>query len=144
MKKLAKYLRNYKKEVILGPIFKLVEAVLELITPLIMANIIDVGIDNADQDYIFRMGGLMILLAAIGLVSALVCQYFAAKASQGFGTDLRNKLFSHIVSLSHAEVDTIGTPSLITRITNDVNQLQLAVAMLIRLVILASTTTFPH
>ncbi|WP_302762028.1 ABC transporter ATP-binding protein [Christensenella hongkongensis] len=137
MWKLARYLKNYKKEVVLGPIFKLIEAILELIAPLIMANIIDLGIKNADRDYIFRMGGLMILIAAVGLCCALVCQYFAAKASQGFGTDLRNQMFAHIGRLSHAEIDDIGTPSLITRITNDVNQLQVAVAMLIRLVIRA-------
>lgn len=137
MWRLAKYLKHYKKEVILGPIFKLTEAVLELIAPLIMASIIDIGIKNTDQDYIFRMGGLMILIAAIGLVCALICQYFAAKASQGFGTDLRNEMFAHIGALSHAEIDRVGTPSLITRITNDVNQLQVAVAMLIRLVIRA-------
>lgn len=137
MWKLAKYLKQYKKEVILGPIFKLSEAILELIAPLIMANIIDVGIKNADQAYVLRMGGLMVLIAAIGLVCALICQYFAAKASQGFGTDLRNDMFSHVNALSHMEIDNIGTPSLITRITNDVNQLQVAVAMLIRLVIRA-------
>ncbi|WP_066686912.1 ABC transporter ATP-binding protein [Christensenella intestinihominis] len=137
MWKLAKYLKHYKKEVILGPAFKLTEAILELIAPLIMANIIDVGIRNSDSDYILRMGGLMILIAAVGLCCALICQYFAAKASQGFGTNLRNEMFSHIASLSHAEIDTLGTPSLITRITNDVNQLQVAVAMLIRLVIRA-------
>lgn len=137
MWKLAKYLKHYKKEVILGPAFKLTEAILELIAPLIMANIIDVGIRNSDSDYILRMGGLMILIAAVGLCCALICQYFAAKAAQGFGTDLRNEMFSHIASLSHAEIDTLGTPSLITRITNDVNQLQVAAAMLIRLVIRA-------
>lgn len=137
MWKLVKYLKNYKKEVILGPIFKLAEAVLELIAPLIMADIIDTGIKNADADYVLRMGGIMILIAAIGLVCALICQYFAAKASQGFGTDLRNEMFARISALSHAEIDAVGTPSLITRITNDVNQLQVAVAMLIRLVIRA-------
>lgn len=137
MQKLAKYLKNYKKEVILGPIFKLIEAILELIVPLIMANIIDIGIKGADSGYVWRMGGIMIVLAAVGLTCALICQFFAAKASQGFGTDLRNKLFAHINSLSHAEIDQLGTPSLITRITNDVNQLQVAVAMLIRLVIRA-------
>lgn len=137
MQKLAKYLKNYKKEVILGPVFKLTEAVLELIVPLIMANIIDIGIKNNDSEYVWHMGGVMILLAAIGLTCALICQFFAAKASQGFGTDLRNKMFAHIGSLSHAEIDKLGTPSLVTRITNDINQLQVAVAMLIRLVIRA-------
>ncbi len=137
MWKLAVYLKSYKKEVILGPVFKLTEAVLELIAPLIMANIIDIGIKGNDQEYVLRMGGVMVLIAAIGLLCAFVCQYFAAKASQGFGTDLRNRMFAHINEFSHAEIDGIGTPSLITRITNDVNQLQVAVAMLIRLVIRA-------
>ncbi|MEA5004213.1 MAG: ABC transporter ATP-binding protein [Christensenella sp.] len=137
MQKLVKYLKNYKKEVIWGPVFKLIEAILELIVPLIMANIIDIGIKGEDSDYVWRMGALMIVLAAVGLTCALICQFFAAKASQGFGTDLRNKLFAHINSLSYAEIDKLGTPSLVTRITNDVNQLQVAVAMLIRLVIRA-------
>ncbi|MEG2625603.1 MAG: ABC transporter ATP-binding protein [Christensenella sp.] len=137
MYKLSKYLKRYKKETIIGPVFKLIEAILELIAPFIMANIIDVGIKNSDFDYVLRMGALMILMAVIGLLCALVCQYCAAKASQGFGTDLRNRMFEHIGELSHAELDIIGTPSLITRITNDINQLQVAVAMLIRLVIRA-------
>ncbi|MEG0784351.1 MAG: ABC transporter transmembrane domain-containing protein, partial [Christensenella sp.] len=135
MYKLSKYLKRYKKETIIGPVFKLIEAILELIAPFIMANIIDVGIKNSDFDYVLRMGALMILMSVIGLLCALVCQYCAAKASQGFGTDLRNRMFEHIGELSHAELDIIGTPSLITRITNDINQLQVAVAMLIRLVI---------
>ncbi|MEG2882093.1 MAG: ABC transporter ATP-binding protein [Christensenella sp.] len=137
MYKLSKYLKRYKKETIIGPVFKLIEAILELIAPFIMANIIDVGIKNSEFDYVLRMGALMILMAVIGLLCALVCQYCAAKASQGFGTDLRNRMFEHIGELSHAELDIIGTPSLITRITNDINQLQVAVAMLIRLVIRA-------
>ena len=134
MFKLAHYLKYFKKEVILGPIFKLTEAIFELIVPLVMAKIIDVGIKNSDLPYIFKMGGLMLLLGVAGLCFALTCQYFAAKASQGVGTVIRNDLYRRINTLSHAEIDRIGTPSLITRITNDVNQLQLAVAMLIRLV----------
>lgn len=137
MFKLIPYLKKYKKEVILGPIFKLMEAIFELLVPLVMAKIIDVGIKSGDISYIFKMGGLMVLLGVTGLACALTCQYFAAKASQGFGTIVRNELFSHINSLSHSELDKIGTPSLITRITNDVNQLQVAVAMLIRLAVRA-------
>ncbi|WP_143316774.1 ABC transporter ATP-binding protein [Clostridium sp. HBUAS56017] len=134
---LIHYLKLFKKEVILGPLFKLLEAVFELIIPLVMAKIIDIGIANKDFNYILKMGGLLILLGVIGLASAITCQYFASLASQGVGTHLRNDLFKHINSLSHSEIDKIGTPSLITRITNDVNQIQAAVAMLIRLAIRA-------
>lgn len=135
MFKLVRYLKSFKKEVILGPIFKLTEAIFELIVPLVMARIIDIGVKNGDLNYVLKMGLVMILLGIIGLSCALTCQYFAAKASQGFGTIVRNDLFKHINTLSHAEIDQIGTPSLITRLTNDVNQLQLAVAMLIRLAV---------
>lgn len=137
MFRLARYLKNFKKEVILGPIFKLTEAIFELIVPIVMAKIIDVGIKNADYPYIFKMGGVMILLGVVGLCCALTCQYMASKASQGVGTVIRNDIFRHINTLSHGEIDKLGTPSLITRVTNDVNQLQVAVAMLIRLVIRA-------
>lgn len=137
MFKLARYLKYFKKQVIIGPIFKLTEAIFELIVPLVMAAIIDVGVKNSDTAYILKMGGVLLLLGFVGLCCALVCQYFAARASQGVGTMLRNDLFRHICSLSHAEIDKFGTPSLITRLTSDVNQLQLAVAMLIRLVIRA-------
>lgn len=133
MFKLIPYLKDFKKECFLGPLFKLLEAILELIVPLVMAKIIDIGVKSYDTSYIIKMGILIIILGIVGLGSALVCQYFAAKASQGFGTNLRNKLFHHINSLSHSEIDNIGTPSLITRIINDVNQLQVAVAMAIRL-----------
>lgn len=137
MLKLAKFLKRFRKEVIIGPIFKLTEAIFELIVPLVMAKIIDVGIANGDRAYALKMGGVMVLLGLVGLGCALICQYCAARASQGFGTVLRSEMFAHINSLSHGEIDQIGTPSLITRITNDVNQLQLAVAMLIRLVVRA-------
>ncbi|MDE5993379.1 MAG: ABC transporter ATP-binding protein, partial [Oscillospiraceae bacterium] len=139
MFKLAKkYLVSFKKELIIGPAAKLTEAVFELIVPLIMADIIDVGINGgAGKPYIYRMGGIMILMGALGLCCALVCQYLASRASQGVGTVIRNDLFRHIGSLSHAELDRFGTPSLITRVTNDVNQVQSAVAMLIRLVVRA-------
>lgn len=139
MFKLAKkYLGGFKKELIVGPAAKLTEAIFELIVPLIMADIIDVGINGgAGKPYIYRMGGIMILMGALGLCCALVCQYLASRASQGVGTVVRNDLFRHIGSLSHAELDRFGTPSLITRVTNDVNQVQSAVAMLIRLVVRA-------
>lgn len=135
--KIAVYLKPYKKEAIIGPIFKLMEAILELILPTIVALIINNGVGNHDSAYVYRMGGLMVLMSLLGFGCSMVCQYYAARASQGFGTTLRNKMFKHITSLSYAELDTFGTPTLINRITNDVNQLQIAVAMLIRLVIRA-------
>ncbi len=139
MFKLAKkYLGAFKKELIIGPAAKLVEAIFELIVPLIMADVIDVGVNgDGGKPYIYRMGGIMILMGALGLCSTLVCQYLASRASQGVGTVIRNDLFRHIGELSHAELDSFGTPSLITRVTNDVNQVQNAVAMLIRLVVRA-------
>ncbi len=137
MFKMAVFLKPYRKEVTLGPFFKLLEAILELLLPTLVALIINNGIGRHDSAYVYRMGGLMVLMSLLGFSCSLVCQYYAAKASQGFGTSLRNKMFKHISGLSYAELDTFGTPSLINRITNDVNQLQLAVAMLIRLVIRA-------
>ncbi|CAH1056238.1 ABC transporter ATP-binding protein [Paenibacillus pseudetheri] len=137
MFKIAVYLKPYKKEAIIGPIFKLMEAILELILPTIVALIINNGVGNHDSAYVYRMGGMMVLMSMLGFGCSMVCQYYAARASQGFGTTLRNKMFKHITSLSYAELDTFGTPTLINRITNDVNQLQIAVAMLIRLVIRA-------
>ena len=135
MLKLARYLKNYIKEVIIGPFFKLIEAVFELIVPLVMAKIIDVGIENSDKSYILKMGGVMILLGIVGLCCALVCQYLASRTSQAIGTDLRNDVFSKIGSLSYSQLDKFGSASLVNRIISDVNQLQLAVAMLIRLVV---------
>ena len=137
MLKFTRYLKKFWKETLIGPAFKLTEAIFELIVPLVMARIIDVGIANRDTAYVLRMGAVMILLGLVGLGCALICQYCAARASQGFGTVVRSEMFAHINRLSHGEIDQIGTPSLITRITNDVNQLQLAVAMLIRLVVRA-------
>lgn len=133
MIRLRRFLKDYKKECIIGPICKLVEAILELFVPLVMAKIIDVGVKNGDSGYVIKMGGLLVLFAALGLSFALVCQYWASKASQGFGTKVRSALFAHINSLSHAELDKLGTPSLITRMTNDINQVQQSVAMSIRL-----------
>lgn len=124
-------------QVILGPAFKLIEAIFELIVPLVMAQIIDVGIEKKDTDYVWKMGIVLILLGVFGLCFTLVCQYMASKASQGFGTVMRRELFHHINTLSHSELDELGTSSLITRLTSDINQLQVAVAMLIRLVVRA-------
>lgn len=139
MFRLAKrYLTAFKKEVIIGQTAKFIEAVFEVLVPLIMANIIDNGINGGEgKPYIYKMGGLLVLLGILGLCFALICQYLASKASQGVGTVMRNDMFRHINSLSHAELDRIGTPSLITRLTNDINQVQTAVAMYIRLVVRA-------
>ena len=137
MWKLRRLLGDNKNQVVLGPIFKWLEAVLELIVPLVMARIIDIGVKNGDGGYVLRMGGLLLLIAAVSLGCALICQYFASIASQGVGTNLRREMYRKINSFSHAELDRFGTHSLITRLTNDVNQLQLAVAMLIRLVVRA-------
>jgi len=137
MFRLAKYLKHFKIEVMIGPFFKLLEAIFELIVPLVMASIIDIGIKNGDRAYVLERGGILLGLGVMGLIFALICQYCAARASQGFGTIVRNELFAHINTLSHGELDQIGTNSLITVITNDVNQMQVAVAMLIRLVVRA-------
>lgn len=131
------YLKKYRIYVILGPIFKLIEAVFELIVPIVTSLIIDKGVRQGDLTYVWHMGGVLIRLGAVGLGSALICQKFASIASLGFGTAVRNQMYEKINTFSHAEIDRFGTPSLITRITNDVNQLQQAVALLIRLVIRA-------
>ena len=133
MKKLLKYLKDYKLESVMGPLFKMLEASFELFVPLVMANIIDTGIKNADQPYIWKMCGMLILLAAIGLTCSLTAQYFSAKAAVGFGTALRNDLFRHINSLSYREIDTIGTSTLITRMTSDITQVQSGVNLVLRL-----------
>lgn len=135
--RLARYLKQFKLNVTIGPLCKLTEAIFELIVPLVMAKIIDVGIANGDTEYIWKHGLLLVLLAALGLSCALVCQYMASVASQGVGTALRRDLYAHINDLSYSELDKIGTPALVTRISNDVNQVQTAVAMLIRLVVRA-------
>ena len=137
MFKLARYLKEFKLNVIVGPLCKLTEAIFELIVPLVMAQIIDVGIKNGDTDYIWQNGIILIILAVCGLSFALVCQYMASAASQGVGTRLRADLYSHINTLSFKELDKLGTAAFVTRITNDVNQVQTAVAMLIRLVVRA-------
>lgn len=137
MKPLIKYLKPYTKLLIIGPTFKLLEAILELLLPFLMSKVIDQGVSTGNKQYIFTMGGLMLGTAVIGVCCAIVCQYSASLVSQGVGTDIRNGMFQHINTLSNGEIDRLTTSSLINRITNDVNQVQLAVAMLIRLVIRA-------
>ncbi|RCX09073.1 ATP-binding cassette subfamily B protein [Anaerobacterium chartisolvens] len=137
MFKLIVFLKPYKKECILGPIFKLLEAILELLLPTVMALIINYGVAMRDISYVLKMGAVMVVMSILGFGSSMICQYYAARTSQGFGTSLRDAIFKHILSLSYSEIDKFGAPSLINRITNDVNQLQFAVAMLIRLVIRA-------
>lgn len=133
LKALLKYLKNYKKETVLAPLFKLLEASFELFVPLVMAAIIDRGIGQADGTYVFRMGGILIALGIIGLVCSITAQYFAAKAATGFSTELRHELFAHIQNLSYTKMDTIGTSTLITRMTSDINQVQSGVNLVLRL-----------
>lgn len=133
MKKLLKYLKGYEKESVIGPIFKMLEASFELIVPLIMANIIDVGIKNQDTTYILKCAAILVLLAVLGLTCSLTAQYFAAKAALGFGTALRKDLFHHINTLSYSELDVLGTSTLITRMTSDINQAQSGVNLVLRL-----------
>lgn len=137
MKNLLKYLKNYKKELIFGPFFKLLEAIFELIVPVVMAKIIDNGIERNDSSYIFKMSGLIVLLGVCGLTFALTCQYLAAKCAYGFGTELRAALYKHINSLSYSSIDKIGTSSLVNRLTNDTNTVQNGVNMFIRLAVRA-------
>lgn len=133
MKQILKYLKEYKKECICAPLFKLLEASFELIVPLVMAAIIDNGIAASDKPYIWKMGGVLVLLAAVGLVSSVTAQYFAAKAAVGFSTKLRHILFEKIESLSFSKMDTVGTSTLITRMTSDINQVQSGVNLVLRL-----------
>lgn len=137
MFKLTRFLKDYKKQVFLGPFFKLCEAILELLLPFLMKELIDKGIASGNTGYIIRMGVLMLFTTILGLACALVCQYYASIASQGSGTALRNALFKKIQSFSGSEMDKFGSASLLNRVTNDTVQLQYAVAMLIRLVIRA-------
>ena len=135
MRNMLRFLKGYEKESILAPLFKMLEACFELLVPLVVANIIDVGIKNGDLAYIGKQCGLMVLLAVVGMASSLTAQYFAAKAALGYGTALRGALFRHIDTLSYTELDGIGTPTLVTRITSDVNQLQNGVNMTLRLLL---------
>lgn len=133
MKKLLVYLENYKKETVLAPLFKMLEATFELFVPLVMAAIIDQGIQGENVPYVLRMGGLLIALGLIGLACSITAQFFAAKAAVGFSTKLKHELFAHIQSLSFTEIDTLGTSTMITRMTSDVNQVQNGVNMVLRL-----------
>ncbi len=133
MFKITNYLQEYKKESIVAPLFKMLEASFELFVPLVMAAIVDTGIKNQDTGYILKMGGVLVALALIGLTCSVIAQYFAAKASVGFGKSVRHDLFAHINALSYAEIDKAGTSTLITRMTNDINQLQSGVNMFLRL-----------
>ena len=133
MKKLLVYLKDYKKETVLAPLFKMLEATFELFVPLVMAAIIDQGIGSGNVSYVLRMGGVMILLGVIGLVCSITAQYFSAKAAVGVSTKLKHALFAHIQGLSYTEIDTLGTATMITRMTSDVNQVQNGVNMVLRL-----------
>lgn len=133
MFRLARFLKNYKIQSIFGPLFKLIEACFELAVPLIMADIIDTGIKNEDSSYILWRAGLLVLLGVLGLTCSLTAQYFAAKASVGFGKELRSALFKHINTLSYAEIDRLGSHTLVTRMTSDINQAQTGVNMVLRL-----------
>lgn len=135
MKRLWIYLKNYKKESVLAPLFKLLEASFELVVPLVVAAIVDQGIGGNDLSYVYRMGGMMILLGIVGLIAAVTAQYFSAKAAVGVATELRSALFRHIQSLSYTEIDTVGASTLITRLTSDVNQIQSGVNMTLRLLL---------
>ena len=133
MRKLLIYLKDYKKESVLAPLFKMLEAIFELFVPLVMSAVIDVGIKNSDKPYIIKMCLVLVALGIIGLACSITAQYFAAKAACGFATKLRHSLFDHIQSLSFSEMDTIGTSTLITRMTSDINQVQNGVNMTLRL-----------
>lgn len=133
MKKLLKYLNNYKKECVLAPLFKMLEACFELFVPLVVASIVDIGIARGDKGYIVSRAGIMVALGLIGLLCSVTAQFFSAKAAVGFSTKLRHVLFNHIESLSFSELDTMGTSTLITRMTNDINQVQNGVNLVLRL-----------
>lgn len=137
MKRYLKFLKEYKLQCILGPLFKWIEAALELLVPLVMKDIIDTGVAAGDIGYVLRGGGLMLAMGAVGFGCALFCQRSASIASQGFGTNVRDALYRHINTLSYREIDRVGSSSLVTRVVNDVNQMQSAVAMIIRLVVRA-------
>ena len=137
MIQLLRYAKDYRKQVILGPFFKFLEAVFELVLPLFMAKLVDEGISQHDRSKVIQMALIMLALSVVGWICALICQYYASVASQGFGTELRNRLMEKINQFSHNELNRFGTDTLITRMTNDINQMQGALAMMIRLVIRA-------
>ena len=133
MRRLLVYLKDYKKETILAPLFKMLEATFELFVPLVMAAVIDRGIDSGNVSYVLRMGGVLVLLGVVGLACSITAQYFSAKAAVGVSTKLKHALFAHIQGLSYTEIDTLGTATMITRMTSDVNQVQSGVNMVLRL-----------
>ena len=142
MKKLLIYLKDYKKESVLGPLFKLLEASFELIVPLIIAAIIDTGIAGRDRSYVLKMCVVLIVLGIVGLISSVTAQFFSAKAAVGFATKLKHALFKHIQSLSYTEIDTLGTSTMITRMTSDVNQVQSGVNLVLRLLLRSPFVVF--
>ena len=142
MKQLLSYLKEYRKECVLGPLFKLLEASFELLVPLVMAAVIDVGIQNADRAYIWRMCLVMAALGVVGLVCSITAQYFAAKASVGFAAKLRHALFAHIQKLSFSDMDTAGTSTLIARMTSDINQVQNGLNLALRLLLRSPFVVF--
>lgn len=133
MRKLLKYLKHYKKESVIGPLFKLLEACFELTVPIIMARMIDVGIKNQNMTFVWKMGGILVAFGVLGLICSLTAQYFAAKAAVGFGTELREDFFRHIGQLSYRELDMVGNATLVTRMTSDINQVQSGVNLVLRL-----------
>ena len=142
MKKLLRYMGAYKLESVLGPLFKLLEATFELIVPLVVASIIDIGIEQQNRPHIWKMCLILIALALIGLICSITAQFFAAKASVGFATKLRHVLFAHVQTLSHADIDRLGAPTLIARMTNDINQVQSGVNLALRLLLRSPFVVF--
>ena len=142
MRKLLKYMRGYGKECVLGPLFKLLEATFELFIPLVVANIVDVGIGNGDGSYVVKMCFVMIALGIIGLICAVTAQYFAAKAAVGFSSRLRHAVMEHILGLSYTEIDTLGTSTMVTRMTSDINQVQNGVNLTLRLLLRSPFVVF--
>ena len=142
MKNMLQYIKGYVKESILGPLFKLFEATLELIVPLVISAIIDKGIGRGDTGYVIKMTLLLVLMGAVGLAFSATAQYFCAKASVGYVTKLRHSLFSHIQTLSYTEIDTLGTSTLITRMTTDANQVQTGINLSLRLLLRSPFVVF--
>ncbi len=142
MKKLLRYMKGYEKECILGPLFKLLEASFELLIPLVVAKIVDVGIQNSDHGYVVKMCAVMIALGIIGLICAIAAQFFAAKAAVGFASRLRHAVMSHILGLSYTEIDSLGTSTMVTRMTSDINQVQSGVNLTLRLLLRSPFVVF--
>ena len=142
MKKLLKYMKGYGKQCILGPLFKLLEATFELLIPLVVANIVDKGIGTGDNSYIFKMCLIMIVLGIVGLISAVTAQYFSAVAAVGFSTRLRHAVLEHILGLSYSQIDNLGTSTMITRMTSDINQVQNGVNLTLRLLLRSPFVVF--